>query len=272
MKSLKDKVILITGASRGIGKAIGVRAAQEGAKIVIASKTTDAHPTLPGTIYTAAEDMMKAGASDVLPVKLDVRHEEEIQDVVAQVVEKFSGIDVLVNNAGAIFLAPLDKMPVKRIDLVMQVNVRASLLMAQACLPFLKQSDNAHIVNLSPPINLDPKWFKDSVAYSISKYGMSMAVLGLAAAHEKDNIAVNALWPRTVIATAAIEMLQGMVQAKNCRTEEIMADAACQLFTQDEFITGQFLIDEDFLREAGVQDFSKYAVEQGQDLMPDFFI
>lgn len=272
MSSLQNKTVFITGASRGIGKAIGVRLAKEGAKIIIGAKSTTKHPFLPGTIYSAAEEMKEAGAADVLPLKLDVRNEEEIHSVVTEAAEKMGGIDMLINNAGAIFLAPVEDTPAKRFDLMMQVNVRASFLMAQACLPYLRKSDNPHIVNFSPPLDLDPKWFKDHVAYTISKYGMSMCVLGMAEAYREEKISVNALWPKTVIATAALKMLGDKVNPKNCRNEEIMADAIHALFSSDEFITGQFLLDEDLLKSRGQTEFSQYAIEKDQPLLPDLFI
>ena len=272
MPSLQKKTVFITGASRGIGKAIGLKLAKDGANIIIAAKSTTEHESLPGTIYSAAEEMQAAGAHDVLPLKLDVRNEDEITSAVTEAAEKFGGIDILINNAGAIFLAPVEQTPAKRFDLMMDVNIRASFLMAQACLPYLRKSDNAHILNLSPPIDLDPKWFKDHTAYTISKYGMSMCVLGMAAAFKDDKIAVNALWPKTVIATAALRMIGAGVDPKYCRNEEIVADAAHALFTSEQFITGQFLLDEDILRNHDVSDFTKYAIEDGQPLLPDLFL
>jgi len=272
MSHLKGRTLFITGASRGIGLAIAKRAARDGANIVIAAKSNVANPKLPGTIYTAAEEVEAAGGK-ALPLKVDVREEGEVQAAVAQAVERFGGIDILVNNASAIWLAGLSGTPMKRYDLMHQVNVRGSYLCTQACLPHLRKSLNPHVLMLSPPINLASKWFQHHTAYTMSKYGMSMAAFGLAAELAKDGIAVNALWPRTVIDTAALAMLGGMARPENCRKPEIMADAAHWVLTQPaRQLSGQFLLDEEALKRAGVKDFSDYAVSPGSTLLPDLFL
>ena len=272
MSHLKGRTLFITGASRGIGLAIAKRAARDGANIVIAAKSNVANPKLPGTIYTAAEEVEAAGGK-ALPLMVDVREESEVQAAVAQAVERFGGIDILVNNASAIWLAGLSGTPMKRYDLMHQVNVRGSYLCTQACLPHLRKSLNPHVLMLSPPINLASKWFQHHTAYTMSKYGMSMAAFGLAAELAKDGIAVNALWPRTVIDTAALAMLGGMARPENCRKPEIMADAAHWVLTQPaRQLSGQFLLDEEALKRAGVKDFSHYAVSPGSTLLPDLFL
>jgi citronellol/citronellal dehydrogenase len=272
MADLRGRTLFITGASRGIGKAIALRAAADGANIVIAAKTTEPHPKLPGTIYSAAEEVEAAGGK-ALPLQVDIRDEEQVQKAVRQAADTFGGIDVLVNNASAINLTGTLETPVKRFDLMWGVNARGTFLCSQACIPFLLKSPNPHILTLSPPLNLDPKWFAKHTAYTISKYGMSLCVLGLAEEFEESGIAVNALWPRTVIATAALAMLGGAVPTENCRTPEIMADAAHVVLTRDSrCCTGTFYIDEDVLREAGVTDFEKYAVKPGEPLLPDLFL
>lgn len=274
MKSttLKGKTLFITGASRGIGKAIAVRAAADGANIVIAAKTAEPHPKLPGTIYSAAAEIEAAGGK-ALPLAVDIRDEEQVYAAVAKAVAMFSGIDILVNNASAISLTRTLDTPLKRFDLMWGVNARGTFLCSQACIPHLKKSPNPHILTLSPPLNLDPKWFKNHTAYTISKYGMSLCALGLAAELKDDGIAVNALWPRTVIATAALAMLGGMISPDNCRTPEILADAAHVILTRDSrCCTGNFYIDEDVLHEAGTTDLSKYAVKPGARLTPDLFL
>jgi citronellol/citronellal dehydrogenase len=272
MNSLKDRTVFITGASRGIGKAIALRAAADGARVVIAAKSDRPNPKLPGTIYSAAEEVEAAGG-EALPVRLDVREAESIAAAVQQAVDRFGGIDVLVNNASAITLKNTRELPLRRFDLMFGVNVRGTYACSQACVPYLLQSDNPHILNLSPPINLNPAWFKSHVAYTMSKYGMSMCVLGMAEEFRRDGIAVNALWPRTVIATAAINTLNGMVKPENCRTEAIMADAAHAILVQDSRLcTGNFFIDQDVLRARGVRDFDRYAVRPGAALMKDLFL
>ncbi|GAP65167.1 dehydrogenase of unknown specificity,short-chain alcohol dehydrogenase like protein [Mizugakiibacter sediminis] len=270
--TLQGKTLFITGASRGIGLAIARRAARDGANVAIAAKSAVPNPKLPGTIHTAAAEIEAAGGK-ALALKVDIREEAEVQAAVAQTVERFGGIDILVNNASAIWLAGTAGTPMKRFDLMHQVNTRGTFMTTQACLPHLKKAANPHVLMLSPPLNMKPRWFQAHTAYTIAKYGMSMCVLGMSAEFARDGIAVNALWPKTVIATAAIAMLGGMVRPENCRTPEIVADAAHRILTRParEF-SGRFCIDEDVLREAGVGDFAKYAVEPGAQLLPDFFL
>jgi citronellol/citronellal dehydrogenase len=272
MPDLKGRTLFITGASRGIGKAIALRAAADGANVVIVAKTTEPHPKLPGTIYTAAEEIEKAGGQ-ALPLGVDIRDEEQVYGAVAKTIETFGGIDVLINNASAINLTGTLETPMKRFDLMWGVNARGTFLCSQACIPHLRKSPNPHILTLSPPINLDPRWFELHTAYTISKYGMSLCVLGMAEEFKDDGLAINALWPRTVIATAALAMLGGMTPPENCRTPDIVADAAHVILTRDSrCCTGHFYIDEDVLREAGVTDFEKYAVQPRQPLHPDLFL
>ncbi len=272
MADLRGKTLFITGASRGIGKAIALRAAADGANIVIAAKTTEPHPKLPGTIYSAAEEIEAAGGK-ALPLQVDIRDEEQVAEAVRKAVETFGGIDILVNNASAINLTGTLETPMKRFDLMWSVNARGTFACSQACIPHLEKASNPHILTLSPPLNLDPKWFKKHTAYTMSKYGMSMCVLGMAEELRKAGIAVNALWPRTVIATAALAMLGGTVPPENCRKPEIMADAAHAVLTRDSrSTTGNFFIDEEILSEAGVTDFERYAVEPGKPLMTDLFL
>lgn len=272
MADLRGKTLFITGASRGIGKAIALRAAADGANIAIAAKTAEPHPKLPGTIHSAAQEIEAAGGR-ALPLQVDIRDEDQVLAAVARTVEIFGGIDVLVNNASAISLTPTLETPMKRFDLMWGVNARGTYLCSQACIPHLKKAANPHILTLSPPLNLDPKWFQHHVAYTIAKYGMSLCVLGMAEEFKPDGIAVNALWPRTVILTAALAMLGGITPPENCRKPEIVADAAHVILTRDSREqTGRFLIDEDVLREAGVGDFERYAVEPGKPLHPDLFL
>ncbi|NVB38925.1 NAD(P)-dependent oxidoreductase [Pseudenhygromyxa sp. WMMC2535] len=272
MATLADKTLFITGASRGIGKAIALRAARDGAKIVIAAKTAEPHPKLEGTIYTAAEEIEKAGG-EALPVIVDVRSEEQVQAAVAKAVETFGGLDILVNNASAIMLTGTLHTPMKRYDLMNQVNARGTFLCSQACLPQLLKAENPHILNISPPLNLNPRWFKDHVAYTMAKYGMSMCVLGMAEEFRAKGVGVNALWPRTAIATAAINMIGGDAMMKRSRTVDIMSDAAYEVLTRDaKSCTGNFFIDDEILREAGVEDFSRYAIDPNFELAPDFFL
>ena len=272
MGELTDRTVFMSGGSRGIGLAIAKRLAAEGANVAFVAKTDQPHPKLPGTIYTAAEKIEAAGGK-ALPLAVDIREEEQVQTAVAKAVEIFGGIDILVNNASAINLTPTLQTPMKRFDLMWGVNARGTFLCSQACIPHLKKSTNPHILTLSPPINLDPKWFKSHTAYTISKYGMSLCVLGMAEELKEDGVAVNALWPRTVIATAALAMLGGAVNPDHCRKPEIMADAAHAVLTRDSrCCTGNFYIDEDVLHEAGVTDFGKYAVKPGEPLMADLFL
>jgi len=272
MLSLQGKTLLITGASRGIGKAIGLAAAREGANVVIAAKSSAPHPKLPGTIHSAAEEIERAGGK-ALAVKCDVRDETEIAAAVAAAVERFGGIDVLVNNASAIFLAGTVETPMKRFDLMHQVNARGTFACSQACIPHLARSANPHILNLAPPISLAPRWFAPHLAYTMAKYGMSLCVLGMAEELRGKGIAVNALWPRTLIATAALDLLGGEETAKHGRTAEIVADAALAILRREaRRCTGNFFLDEDVLREEGVADFGRYAVEPGEELMTDLFL
>ena len=272
MSSLAGKTLFITGASRGIGKAIALRAAADGANIVIAAKSVRSREKLPGTIYSAAEEIEAAGGQ-ALPLQVDIREEEQVVAAVAQAAERFGGIDILVNNASAIYLARTDAVPMKRFDLMHQVNTRGTFLCSQACLPQLRQAKNPHILTMSPPLNLNPRWFKDHVAYTLSKYGMSLCVLGLAEELRSAGIAVNALWPRTVIATAALAMLGGRVPPNACRTPEILADAAHRILTRNSReCSGNFFIDEEVLTAAGISDFERYAVAPGTALIPDLFL
>jgi citronellol/citronellal dehydrogenase len=273
-RSLKGKTLFITGASRGIGLAIALRAARDGANVVIAAKTDAPHPKLPGTIHSAAEEVRAAGGQ-ALACVVDVRSEEQVQGAVRRAVEAFGGIDVLVNNASAISLTSTAETSMKRFDLMHQVNTRGTFLCSQACLPHLRASSNPHILNLSPPLNLQPHWFGPHVAYTMAKYGMSMCVLGMAEEFREEGIAVNALWPRTTIATAAIANVVGGEEAmRRSRTPDIMADAAHLILTRpSRTFTGRFCVDEDLLRaEGGVQDFTRYSVEPGAELLPDFFL
>jgi citronellol/citronellal dehydrogenase len=273
MSDLKAKTLFISGASRGIGLAIALRAAKDGANIVVAAKTTDPHPRLPGTIYTAAEEIEAAGGK-ALPIKVDIRSEDEVQAAVNKAVETFGGIDILINNASAINLTGTLQTDMKRFDLMHQINLRGTFMVSKLCLPHLLKAANPHILTLSPPLTLNPTWFGNHVAYTIAKYGMSMCVLGMAEEFKSDGVAINALWPKTTIATAAVQNLLGgddMVAAS--RTPEIMADAAyAVLTTPSRQLTGQFLIDEEVLTERGVTDFERYAVTPGTPLMPDLFI
>jgi citronellol/citronellal dehydrogenase len=272
MPSLRGKTIFITGASRGIGKAIALRAARDGANIVIAAKTTEPHPKLAGTIFTAAKEIEQAGGQ-ALALAVDIRHEEQVEAAVAQAAQHFGGIDILVNNASAISLTPTTATPIKRFDLMHGVNVRGTFLCSQKCIPHLAKSDNAHILNLAPPLNMEAKWFAGHVAYTMSKFGMSMCVLGMAAELAEQKIAVNALWPRTVIWTAAVENLLAPQARPNCRKPEIMGDAAyCILSSDSATCTGNFFIDDDVLRQHGVKDLDQYATEPGHELQQDFFI
>ena len=273
MANLSGKTLFITGASRGIGLAIGLRAARDGANVVIAAKTTEPHPKLPGTIYTAAEEIEKAGGK-ALALAVDVRSEETVYDAVRQTVERFGGIDILVNNASAISLTGTCETPMKRYDLMHQINTRGTFLCSQACIPELRKAKNPHILNLAPPLNMEAKWFAPHVAYTMAKFGMSMCVLGMAEEFRSDGIAVNALWPRTAIATSAVQNLLGGDDAiAGCRTVEIMSDSAHAIFTSpSRECTGNFFIDEDLLRSKGVTDFDKYAVTPGAPLFPDFFV
>ncbi|MFA6228963.1 MAG: NAD(P)-dependent oxidoreductase [Rhodanobacter sp.] len=271
MSNLAGKTLFITGASRGIGLAIALRAARDGANIVIAAKSGVPNPKLPGTIHTAAAAVEEAGGK-ALALQVDIRDEQQVREAAARAAEHFGGIDIVVNNASAIWLAGVMDTPMKRYDLMHQVNTRGTFLVTQSCLPYLKQSGNPHVLMLSPPPNLDPKWFAPHTAYTIAKYGMSFCVLGMSAEFAPLGIAVNALWPRTVIATAAIGMIEG-VSPEHCRKPDIVADAAHAILTRPAAsYSGHFAIDEDVLRETGVSDFGHYAVAPGARLLPDLFL
>ena len=270
---LKGKTLFITGGSRGIGLAIGKRAAEDGANVVIAAKTAEPHPKLEGTVYTAAEEIEKAGGK-ALPLVCDIRDEEQLAEAVGKTVHAFGGIDICVNNASAISLTSTLDTDMKRYDLMNQINTRGTFLTSKLCIPHLEKAENPHILMLSPPLDMKAKWFAGHVAYSIAKYGMSLCVLGLAEELKPKGIAVNALWPRTTIATAAVNnLLGGDKIMKASRTPEIIGDAAHLIFTQParEF-TGNFCIDDTLLSAHGVTDFDKYRVDPSQDLMPDFFV
>jgi len=272
MATLKDKTLFITGASRGIGREIALRAARDGARIVVAAKTAEPHPKLAGTIHTVAAEIEAAGGK-ALAIQLDVRDENAIAQAVARTVETFGGIDVLVNNASAISLTPTAATPAKRFDLMFGVNVRATFLCSQACIPHLKRAANPHILTLSPPLAMQPKWFAGHVAYTMSKYGMSMCTLGMAEELKADGIAVNSLWPRTTIATAAVEVHFPEAILRASRHAAIMADAAHAILTSEARAnTGNFYIDEDVLRRAGTKDFDAYAVTPGVQLFRDLFV
>lgn len=274
VSSLEAKTLFITGASRGIGKAIALRAARAGANIVVAAKTTVPHPKLAGTIHTAALEIEQAGGR-ALPLAVDIRDEAEVERAVALAVDTFGGIDVLVNNASAIALTGTVQTPMKRFDLMHQVNTRGTFLCTQQCIPHLQRASNPHVLNISPPLNLSPRWLAPHLAYTMAKYGMSLCVLGMAEELRQDGIAVNALWPRTAIDTAAIAHIAGPAMLRRCRKPEIMADAACVILTRRaRECTGRFFIDDDVLREAGVTDLSIYRHEgvAEDELMPDFFL
>lgn len=274
--SLAGKTIFITGGSRGIGLAIAIRAARDGARIAIAAKTAQVNPKLPGTIYSAAEEIRAAGG-EALPIQCDIRDEDQIARAMKLTSESFGGIDILVNNASAINLTRTEDTPAKRFDLMFDVNVRGTFLTSQAAIPFLRESGrqgrNPHILNLSPPLSMKPKWFKNNLAYTMAKYGMSMCVLGMAEEFRRDGIAVNALWPRTAIETAALAMIPG-VEIAACRKPEILADAAYEIFgRQPSECTGNFFIDDELLASAGVTDLDRYSVVPGtKEFLTDFFL
>ena len=273
MPSLAGKTLFITGASRGIGLAIALRAARDGANVAVASKTTAPDPRLPGTIHSAVEQIHAAGGRG-LACPCDVRFEEQIQAAVQRTVETFGGIDIVVNNASALFLSGTLDTPAKRFDLIHAVNVRGTFLTSQACLPHLKQAANPHILNLAPPLNFEARWFAPHLAYSLSKFGMSLCVLGMAEEFRSAGIAVNALWPRTAIATAAVRnLLGGDDSVRRCRKPEIVADAAHAIVTRSSReCTGQFFLDDEVLRDSGIDDLSNYAIDPTAELLPDFFV
>jgi citronellol/citronellal dehydrogenase len=271
--SLKGKTLFVSGGSRGIGLAIALRAARDGANVIIAAKTTEPHPRLPGTIYTSAE-LIEAAGGKALPVVCDIRDEKQVERAVAAGVEKFGGIDICINNASAISLTPTLQTPMSRFDLMHQINTRGTFLVSKTCLPQLLKAQNPHILNLSPPLNMDEKWFAPHVAYTMAKFGMSMCVLGMAGEFREQGVAVNALWPRSTIATAAVRnLLGGDEMVRRSRQPEIMGDAAHVILTRPsrEF-TGNFCIDDEVLESAGIKDLSHYAVEPGARLFPDFFV
>ena len=271
--SFRNRTVIITGASRGIGKAIGLTLAKEGANIVIASKSVEENPKLGGTIFSAAAEMEAAGGK-ALAVQCDIRFEDQVQNVVDKTVEKFGGIDILVNNASAINLNPTEQTDPKRYDLMYDINVRGTFMMSKACIPFLKKGTNAHILNLSPPVNMDLKWFEKHLAYTISKYDMTMIALGLSAELKKYNIAANSLWPRTTIATAAVNnLLGGEMLMKMSRTVDIVADAAYYILSKaSTSCTGNSFIDEAVLAAEGITDLEKYSVVPGSHLYNDLFV
>jgi len=270
--NLEGKTLFISGASRGIGKAIALRAAKDGANIVIAAKTAEPHPRLPGTVFSAAEEVEAAGGK-ALPCVVDIRFEEQVEKAMSQAAETFGGIDILVNNASAIMLSGTLETPMKRYDLMNQVNARGTFLCSQKALPYLKKADNPHILNTSPPLNMEPRWFGPHVAYTMAKFGMRMCVLGMAEEF-KGKVGVNALWPQTAIATAAVQNLLGGDEAmRRCRKPEIMADAAHAILTRPAAeCGGNFFIDEAVLREEGVENFDDYAVDPSLEPIQDFFI
>ena len=273
MPSLKDKKVLITGSSRGIGLAIAKRFAKDGASIAITGKTTEKHPKLPGTIYTAAKEVEEMGGK-ALAIECDIRFEDQVESMIKSVADTFGGLDILVNNASAISLTPTEKTSMKRYDLMHQVNGRGTFLCSKMSLALLKASDNPHILNLSPPLNMNPRWFGPHVAYTMSKYTMSMCTLGMAEELKEDGIAVNSLWPETGIATAAVKnLLGGETAVQKCRKPEIVADAAYLIVTQKaKEYTGNFVIDSEILVQNGHSDLSDYQVTPGQSLMKDFFL
>src|SRR5271170_4180691 len=271
--SLFGKTLFITGCSRGIGLAIALRAARDGANIAIAAKTAEPNPRLPGTIYSAAAEIEKAGGK-ALPLQCDIRFEDQVQAAVKHAVDKFGGIDICVNNASAISLTGTEQTEMKRYDLMHAINTRGTFLVSKTCIPHLKQAANPHVLNLSPPLNMETRWFAPHVAYTMAKFGMSMCVLGMAEELRADGIAVNSIWPRTVIATSAVQnLLGGDSTMQGARTPEIMADAAYAILNRPsrEF-TGHFCIDDEVLTAEGVTDLSKYQCVPGATLIPDFFV
>ena len=272
MSSFKNKNVVITGASRGIGLSIAKKLANDGANIAILAKTDVPHPKLPGTIYTAAKEIEKYGVK-VLPLKTDIRFDDQVEKAIKQIKDNFGSIDILINNASAINLFNSETLPMKRYDLMHDINVRGSYLCSKTCLPFLKKSANPHILNLSPPINLKSKWFENFTAYTMAKYGMSMCVLGMSSEFKKYNIAVNALWTKTAINTAALAMLGGFVTPDQCRKPEIVSDAAYVILSKNsKECTGNFFIDEKVLKDEGEKNFEKYAVKPGSKLFEDLYL
>ena len=276
MENLSGKTLFISGASRGIGLAIAKRAARDGANIVIAAKTKEPHPRLPGTIYTAAEEIESSGGKP-LPLIVDVRFEDQVEAAIEATISKFGGLDILINNASAINLSDTDSLSMKNYDLMHSINTRGTFLCSKKAVPYLKKSENPHVINLSPPLNMETRWFQNHVGYTMAKFGMSMCVLGMHSEYKRFGIAFNALWPRTAIATAAVaNHLGGEVMMAKSRTPEIMADAAYIIMNRDsKKFTGNFCIDDEILNSEGITDLVKYQVDQNldiSDLVPDFFI
>ncbi len=273
MPDLKGKTLFITGASRGIGLAIALRAAQDGANVTVAAKTTRPHPKLPGTIFTAVEEINQAGGTG-LACPTDIRSEDQVGEAVEKTVKEFGGIDILINNASAIHLTGTQDTPMKRYDLMHHINTRGTFLCSKMCLPHLLEADNPHILNISPPLNMEARWFSGHVAYTMAKFGMSLCVLGMAEEFHEQGVAVNALWPRTIIATAAVQNLLGGDKAiRHSRKPKIMADAAHAILTRNSRdCSGHFFIDDEILKEQGITDLSDYACTPGESLQPDFFI
>lgn len=269
--TLRGKTVIITGASRGIGRSIALKCAKDGANIVIAAKSVEEGGKLPGTIFSVAQEVEALGAQ-ALALQVDVRDVDSLEHMAQAAAAKFGGIDILVNNAGAIRLTGTQETLPKYYDLMQSVNTRATFMATRACLPFLKKSKNAHVLNLSPPISYNEQWLQNNVAYTISKYGMTLCTLGMAAEFRDKGISVNSLWPRTAIATAAISWVMGEDALKNCRKPEIVSDAAYQIFLSEPKITGQTLIDESFLRSRGVSDFGHYACDPDSELLTDFYV
>jgi citronellol/citronellal dehydrogenase len=270
-RNLEGRTLFVTGASRGVGLAIALRAAEDGANVAVIAKTAKPHPRLPGTIYTAAKAIESAGGK-ALPLAVDIRSEEQVTAAVAECARQFGGIDILVNNASAIQLARADATELKRYDLMHQVNARGTFLCAKLCLPHLIGRENPHVLTLAPPVSMDPRWFAQHTAYTVSKFAMAMLTFGLAAEWKAERVAFNCLWPKTVIRTAALAMIPG-VDPLRCRKPEIVADAAHTILIKDaSTFTGRFCIDEDVLREAGVTDFTDYAIDSRQKLLADLFL
>jgi citronellol/citronellal dehydrogenase len=272
-RTLKGRTLFVTGGSRGIGLAIAKRAAEDGANVAIAAKTAEPHPKLPGTIHTAAAEIEEAGGK-ALAIQMDLRDDDNVATAVAQTVETFGGIDILINNASAVALGSVADIPMKRYDLMHQINLRGTVLAAKTCLPHLQKGTNPHVLTLSPPPSLDPKWYKGTLPYTLAKMGMSFATIGLAQDFKEFGIAANALWPRTAIDTAAIRYeLGGNSVVKHCRTTDIVADAAHAILTRDaKTCTGNFFLDDDVLTEEGITDLTPYAIEPGQPLILDFYL
>jgi citronellol/citronellal dehydrogenase len=271
--SLRGKTLFITGGSRGIGLAIAIRAARDGANVAIAAKTAEPHPKLPGTIFTAAKEIEDAGGK-ALPLQVDIRHEDQVAEAIKKTAETFGGIDIVVNNASAINLTGTEALDMKRYDLMHGINTRGTFVTSKLAIPYLKKAANPHVLNLSPPLNMEERWFAPHVAYTMAKFGMSMCVLGMSGEFRKDGIAFNALWPRTIIATAAVQnLLGGDAMIKGSRKPEIMGDAAYIIFNRPaKETTGNFFVDEDVMASAGVTDLSSYAVDPSSKLFPDFFV